>query len=438
MLAGRSCRVLVRSRGSAATAALRSARTSTSSREDADCRPVNPVRAAKLDRRGAWSPTSPRRPGLRLRQPARTSTSAGRRAGPSSADRGRGQPACRWSSERLTAGVAPRIFGDDVSRRGRTAPASRGLRATSTRHAPCARDAGGARRGPARSGRCHGADGATSAGARALRTATMVGRSIRERHGATATRHWAEPAVAARVRSLAATPRRSVSRRRGPHAPGPRLAGPGVDTGGRDMVRASAPLGGAGAAARRHRAVPARCRGVRRASPERSRGRPCRIAVPGGRVPLVKTWLDCLAGVPAAHRLRSAGPRQGRAQQGDRGGGVAHRHRRPRRQERLPLLRRRLRAERLREGREDRPDRGRPGLADQPRPAVPQGQREQVAGHQPDPGHEGPVPPSVRDGVGGPRPRHGDGDDRRPRARRPPQELAGVGRAASASTAPWG
>ena len=52
--------------------------------------------------------------------------------------------------------------------------------------------------------------------------------------------------------------------------------------------------------------------------------------------------------------------------------------------------------------------------------------------------HEGPVPPSVRDGVGGPRPRHGDGDDRRPRPRRPAQGLAGRGRAASASTGPWG
>ena len=173
--------------------------------------------------------------------------------------------------------------------------------------------------------------------------------------------------------------------------------------------------------------------------------RPRRPAAPtaraggDGRVPRSEDLARRLAGVPAADWLRSARARQGRAQQGDRGGGVAHRDRRPGREERVPLLRRRLRAERVREGREDRPDRGQPRFAGQPRPALPQGQREQVAGHQPHARDEDPVPPSARDGVGGPRARHGDGDDRRPRAGGPPQGLAGrrtrkAGRCAGA----WG
>ena len=63
--------------------------------------------------------------------------------------------------------------------------------------------------------------------------------------------------------------------------------------------------------------------------------------------------------------------------------GAADGHGRPRRALGLPVLRRRLRAEGVRQGREGRPDRGQPRLADLARPAVPEGQREQAARHGP-------------------------------------------------------
>ena len=95
---------------------------------------------------------------------------------------------------------------------------------------------------------------------------------------------------------------------------------------------------------------------------------------------LVESW-------PVYRQLTGADPlgrgKAARSQARRRALTAAHRDRRPRRAVRLPLLRRRLRAEGLRQGREGRPDRGRPGLPDLPRPAVPQGLGQQAAGHQP-------------------------------------------------------
>ena len=100
-----------------------------------------------------------------------------------------------------------------------------------------------------------------------------------------------------------------------------------------------------------------------------------------------------------------------------------HRHGRPGGASRLPVLRRRLRAEGLRQGRAGRPDRGRPGQPDLARPALPEGLGQQPARHRPGPRHDGPAtarPYAHR--VGGPRPRLGDGHDRRPGRRRAREE----------------
>ena len=74
--------------------------------------------------------------------------------------------------------------------------------------------------------------------------------------------------------------------------------------------------------------------------------------------------------------------------------------RRQGRQVGLPVLRGGLRAERLRPGRQGHPDRGRPGLAGQPRPAVPQGLGEPAADHRRRPPVPGAVPAPVRHRVG--------------------------------------
>ena len=80
----------------------------------------------------------------------------------------------------------------------------------------------------------------------------------------------------------------------------------------------------------------------------------------------VRSWIE---GWPVYRQLTTGDPLgRGAAAKSDRGGArVADRHRRPGREDGLPLLRGRLRAERLRQGRAGHPDRGRPGLADLPR-----------------------------------------------------------------------
>ena len=85
----------------------------------------------------------------------------------------------------------------------------------------------------------------------------------------------------------------------------------------------------------------------------------------------------------------------------------------------LPVLRRGLRPARLRQGREGHPDRGRSRLADLARAAVPQGLGV-ARSCPPSTGARvrGQVPPPARHRVGGARPRHGDGHDRRPPDRR--------------------
>ena len=69
---------------------------------------------------------------------------------------------------------------------------------------------------------------------------------------------------------------------------------------------------------------------------------------------------------------------------------------------------------------------GDPGQPDLARAAVPQGQRQQAAGHLAHPGDQGALPATPRHRVGGPRPRHRDGHDRRPR-HQDPQGVLGVG-----------
>ena len=96
--------------------------------------------------------------------------------------------------------------------------------------------------------------------------------------------------------------------------------------------------------------------------------------------------------------------------------------RRPRRAVDLPVLRSRLRPEGLRQGRAGRADRGRPRLADLPRAAVPEGRGVGEPRQQPAARDQGQVPAPARHRVGGPRPRDGDGHDRRPRDRRPARE----------------
>ena len=94
-------------------------------------------------------------------------------------------------------------------------------------------------------------------------------------------------------------------------------------------------------------------------------------------------------------------------------------HRRPHGPVSLPLLRRRVRAARLREGRRGGADRGRPRLADLAWAAVPARILLEEPRDQPHPAHEDslPAPPSAR--LGGPRPRYGYGHDRRPGDRDP-------------------
>ena len=82
-------------------------------------------------------------------------------------------------------------------------------------------------------------------------------------------------------------------------------------------------------------------------------------------------------------------------------------------------------AARLHARRRARRHRGQPALADQPGHAVPEGLRAPPARPAARPPDEGQVPPPGRHGVGGARPRDGDGHDRRAVDRRPRGRLAG-------------
>src|SRR5204862_3316825 len=71
----------------------------------------------------------------------------------------------------------------------------------------------------------------------------------------------------------------------------------------------------------------------------------------------------------------------------------------------LPVLRGRLRAVGLRQGRAGRSHRGGQGLADLTREALSARVVLAVAGDEPHPGDEGPLPAAARDGLAGPRSR---------------------------------
>ena len=92
-----------------------------------------------------------------------------------------------------------------------------------------------------------------------------------------------------------------------------------------------------------------------------------------------------LARPPSGPRCRPARPRARGAVGRHRGARSAHAPCRPRRPLDLPLLRRRLRAARLRRGRCGDPDRGRPGKPDLARPALPEGRGDQEPRHEPAP-----------------------------------------------------
>ena len=135
---------------------------------------------------------------------------------------------------------------------------------------------------------------------------------------------------------------------------------------------------------------------------------------------------DFLGRGPAVTSERTRSPR------------AAHVDGRPGGAERVPLLRGGLRAARLRQGREGRPDRGRPGLAGLARTPVSQGFCQRAARQQPGPPDQGALPASLRHRVGAPRPRDGHGHDRRPVRREPAQRLAGRRRQGPARcAAPW-
>ena len=103
----------------------------------------------------------------------------------------------------------------------------------------------------------------------------------------------------------------------------------------------------------------------------------------------------------------------------------------------VSVLRRGLRAAGLRPGRTGHPGRGRPRLPRLAWTAVPEGLGHPPAGHLAAPADEGPLPAPTRHRVGGPRPRHGDGDDRRPGARDAAAHLAGHRRGNGRCGAPW-
>ena len=129
-----------------------------------------------------------------------------------------------------------------------------------------------------------------------------------------------------------------------------------------------------------------------------------------------------MAGLPAADRDRPPRPRRrGQERPLPRG---QDQHGRPGGQVGLPLLRGRLRPERLRQGRQGHPDRGRSRLARLPRPPLPEGRRHPPAGDRLARASTrcstaARTAPSGRTSA-----RHGDGHDRRPGHRDPRATLA--------------
>ena len=100
---------------------------------------------------------------------------------------------------------------------------------------------------------------------------------------------------------------------------------------------------------------------------------------------MVRTWLESWPVVRQLTDGRPDRPGCGGEEPHQRVAAPAGRHRGQGREVDLPVLRRRVRAERVREGRESRPDRGRPRLPDQPRAAVPEGLGDLPARHRPAP-----------------------------------------------------
>src|SRR5690348_8457523 len=103
-----------------------------------------------------------------------------------------------------------------------------------------------------------------------------------------------------------------------------------------------------------------------------------------------------VAGAPAAPRGRSARARQGGAVAALEGTRAAHRRGGARRPLHLPLLRRGLRAARLRQRGGRHPYRGRPRQPDLTRPAVPQGTGLEELRPEPAARVQGQVPAAVR------------------------------------------
>ena len=124
--------------------------------------------------------------------------------------------------------------------------------------------------------------------------------------------------------------------------------------------------------------------------------------------------------VSAPARRRPARARPRRRSRGARAElTAAHGDRGPRRAVGLPVLRRGLRAEGLRQGRAGRSQiEGDPDSPISRGRLCPKGSASQEPRQQPAARDEGQVPAPARHRVGGPRPRDGDGHDRRPRSSR--------------------
>ena len=145
-----------------------------------------------------------------------------------------------------------------------------------------------------------------------------------------------------------------------------------------------------------------------------------------------------VAGPPAAALRRPARTRARGDVEEHAGDHPAHRDRRSGGAERVPVLRRRLRAAGVRQGRAGRADRGRPRFADLARPAVPEGRGERATGQLARPTDRGALPGAARHRLAAPRPRHRHRHGRRA-VRRSPGATPGrtsTTRAASC-VAPW-
>src|SRR5215218_10499871 len=94
----------------------------------------------------------------------------------------------------------------------------------------------------------------------------------------------------------------------------------------------------------------------------------------------------------------------------------------------LPVLRGWVWAARVRQGRRDHPDRGRPGQPDIAGQALSKGGGLAAVRTEPGAPVQGQVSPPLREGVGRARPRASGGHDRRPGHKDPRRDLAGQGR----------